>query len=141
VVAFSLALTACGGTHPNIPLSEPAQVSRSAAGVVTVEVTWAGPSGGLVFAVAMNTHQVDLSRYDLGSLAELRPDTGITVHPSSWRVLGGADIGRTHHLSGRLTFPDRTPDGRPVLGNGVHALTLVLRNVGGVPERTFEWKR
>src|SRR5215212_7345307 len=43
-------------------------------GQVTLVVTWAGPGGGPVFSVAMDTHSVNLDRYDLRQLAVLRTD-------------------------------------------------------------------
>lgn len=38
-------------------------------GQVTVAVAWAGPTAGPVFSVVLDTHSVDLDRYDLGALA------------------------------------------------------------------------
>jgi hypothetical protein len=82
----------------------------------------------------MNTHSVDLDGYDLGQLAVLRTDLGQEVRPSGWDAPKGG-----HHRAGRLVFPDKAEDGTPVLGPEVRGLTLVIREVAGVPERSFEW--
>ncbi len=112
--------------------SEPTQVSEG--GPVAVAVTWEGPSVGLVFAVAMNTHSVDLDGYDLAQLATLHTDQGVEVLPLSWDAPRGG-----HHRSGTLVFPGTGPDGAPVLGTTSSALHLALRDVAGVPERSFQW--
>ncbi|HBY97624.1 MAG TPA: hypothetical protein DEP84_27390 [Chloroflexi bacterium] len=109
-------------------------VQTSEGGQVSVAVTWSGPATGLVFDVAMNTHSVNLDGYNLKQLAVLRTDQGQEVRPSGWETSGGG-----HHRAGTLIFPDEGRDGRPVLGAEVHAVTLVIRDVAGVPERSFQW--
>lgn len=84
----------------------------------------------LDFAVAMNTHSVDLGM-DLTSAATLTTDTGVSVQPSSWDGPRGG-----HHISGTLIFP-ASQDGKPVL-QGANKLTLTISNVGA-PSRVFEW--
>ncbi len=101
---------------------------------VTVEVTWKGRAAGPVFTVAMNTHSVDLDGYDLRTLAVLRTDRGTEAQPASWDAPKGG-----HHREGTLTFPAAAADGNPVLGSDTHALTLTIRGIAGVPERTFRW--
>ena len=101
---------------------------------VTVKVTWAGPASGLVFRVAMDTHVVDLDQYDLRTLAVLRTGQGAAVRPSAWDAPKGG-----HHREGTLTFPARGPDGKGLLGQNVREITLTIREVAGVPERTFRW--
>jgi hypothetical protein len=103
-------------------------------GEVTVSVTWKGPAAGPVFDVAMDTHSVDLDGYDLRSLAELGLQDGTSVKPQSWDALKGG-----HHRSGTLTFPATRQDGSPLIRPGSGSLTLVLRGIGGVSERTFDW--
>ncbi len=101
---------------------------------MTIEVTWQGPHAGLNFEVAMNTHSVNLDGYDLAELAVLRTDRGQEVRPSRWDAPAGG-----HHRRGTLTFPDRTPDGRPVIGPDTAWVELIIRDVAGVPQRVFRW--
>lgn len=104
----------------------------SDAGSVTVDLTWDGPEAGLVFKVAMDTHSVDLDGFDLMNLALLRTDTGVEVAPITWDAAKGS-----HHREGRLSFPP-TADGRPLLGESVRAITVVVKDVA-TPERSFQW--
>jgi hypothetical protein len=82
----------------------------------------------------MNTHAVDLDGYDLRQLAVLRTDKGQEVQPTGWDAPKGG-----HHRQGTLTFPVKTADGSPLIGSSTRSLELVIRDVAGVPERTFLW--
>jgi hypothetical protein len=107
-------------------------VQSSTGGKVTIDVEWTGiENNTLVFYVAMNTHSVDLDRYDLGKVAVLRDDTGKEYRPSSWHSAPGG-----HHRSGTLTFPipDSLSQGR------ARYLQLIIRDVAGVKERTLKWE-
>lgn len=79
------------------------------------------------FEVSLNTHSVELSQ-DLTAVAELRDDQGRTYTPSRW---DGAPPGG-HHRRGTLIFP--------ALKGPVRSVTLIIRDVAKVPERTFNWK-
>ncbi len=81
----------------------------------------------LDFDVALNTHSVDLSD-DLTQIATLSSDTGEQVQPAKWT----GPTGGGHHREGTLSFPRVKPRGK--------ALTLTLRGIADVPERTFTWK-
>jgi hypothetical protein len=140
-VTLGLVLAACSAPGPGAKAGNPSSAAPTStatrtneAGSVTLKVTWPGPSAGLSFAVAMDTHSVDLDGVDLGQSAVLRNDRGIEVKPSAWEVPKGG-----HHRSGTLTFPDKGPDGVPVIGPDTRAVELVIRNVAGVPERTLRW--
>ena len=102
-------------------------------GQVTIKVTWQGPSAGPVFAVAMDTHAVDLDGYDLKQLATLRVDGGSAVQPAGWNAPKGG-----HHRAGTLTFPT-TAGGRPFIGADTRTIELIIRDVADVPERVFRW--
>ena len=112
-----------------------AATQKSEGGEVTVEVAWKGRSAGPVFDVAMDTHSVDLDGYDLRELAVLRNDRGKEVRPNSWNAPKGG-----HHREGTLSFPEKAPDGSPVIGPETREIELILRDVAGVPERKFEWR-
>ena len=102
-------------------------------GQVTVKATWQGPSAGPVFTVVMDTHAVDLDGYDLKQLAALRINGGREVQPVGWDAPKGG-----HHREGTLTFPAMA-DGRPLIESGVRTIELIIRDVAGVPERSFRW--
>lgn len=141
VAAIALLLAACaaGGRSPAKEQTERGQpwvsTEKSAEGPVTVTATWDGPRSGLVFRVALDTHSVNLDGYDLKRLAVLRTGGGTEVRPVRWDAPPGG-----HHRSGELAFPERLPDGKPVLASDVRSLTLVVRDVGGVLERRFTWE-
>lgn len=137
--ALSLVLTACSasGSGPTSNLtpgsapSSPTQVNE--AGQVKLAVTWQSAGSAPTFAVAMDSHVIDLDGYDLRELAWLRTEQ-VEVAPSTWDApLGG------HHRSGTLSFPATTPNGRPVIGPTTRTIELVIRGVAGVPERVFQW--
>lgn len=144
IALFGLVLAGCGradaggGKASAGPAASPSPAGGTTQtneeGPVTVAVTWNGPESGPVFRVAMDTHSVDLDGYDLTRLAELRDPDGRAVAPAAWDAPKGG-----HHREGDLAFPGEFSDGTPVLGPGARALTLVIREVGGVPERRFEW--
>lgn len=99
------------------------------ANAVGVEVVprnlYAADAGRLEFDVALNPHFVDLT-YDLAALAMLHSDAGEEVAALKWDgPIGG------HHVFSVLSFPALQARGKTI--------TLVLRNIAGVPERTFEW--
>lgn len=80
----------------------------------------------LDFDVAMNTHSVELGAFDLSKLAVLKADAGAEIAPSAYK--GGSG----HHVEGKLSFPtDKLA--------GAKTLSLILKNVAGVAERTFTW--
>ena len=112
------------------PASSATQVRDG--GQVSVAVTWRGPEAGAVFQVAMDTHSVDLDSLDLARLATLKTPAG-ELSPSGWDAPKGG-----HHRAGTLTFAATTADGRPTIGAG--PIELLIRDVAGVPERSFQWQ-
>jgi hypothetical protein len=78
-----------------------------------------------VFVVAMNTHSVDLSSYDLATLSELRAGEQ-RLSPVRWV----ATSNNTHHRSGGLVFPEV---------DRAAVLELRLSAIAGVPVRLFRW--
>jgi hypothetical protein len=116
------------------PAAGAAATQTSEAGQVTIAVTWEGPGAGPVFDVVMDTHVVDLDGVDLRQLAVLRTADGREVRPAIWDAPKGG-----HHRRGTLTFPATAPDGSQVLDSGPRDLELIVRDVAGVPERSFRW--
>lgn len=100
---------------------------------VTVAATWRGvQSGSLAFDISMDTHSVNLDAYDLGKLASLRDSAGNQLNPRSW----SAPSGGGHHRSGTLAFavPSSVSDGSATY------VELVVRDIGGVPQRVLRWQ-
>ena len=79
------------------------------------------------FQVRMNTHSVNLGE-DMVAVSLLRDDQGREYRPLRW---DGSPPGG-HHRNGVLEFPN--------LEGNIKSFTLLIRNIAGVPERTFEWK-
>ncbi|MEW6635392.1 MAG: hypothetical protein AB1425_01105 [Actinomycetota bacterium] len=154
LVALALVLSGCGGTESEggagEAASEPTKkagseqgeaaakpspaTQTSEGGEVTVEVTWKGESAGPVFDVTMDTHSVNLDSYDLRKQAVLRNDRGQEVRARAWDAPKGG-----HHREGTLSFPEKTADGEDLIGPDTRKIELVIRDVAGVPERSFEW--
>ena len=137
VVALSLLslTTACAGPGSGSQPSGVASATQvSEGGQVKLTVTWQGATAGPVFTVVMDTHSVDLDGYDLGQLAVVRTDPGREARPIGWDAPGGG-----HHRSGTLTFPTTRDDGTPIIGPTARTLELLIRDVAGVPERSFQW--
>jgi hypothetical protein len=101
-------------------------------GQVSVAVTWKGSDTGPVFEVAMDTHSVDLDSLDLARLATLKTSAG-ELSPIGWNAPKGG-----HHRAGTLTFATTAGDGRSTIGGG--PVELVIHDVAGVPERSFQWQ-
>ena len=111
-----------------------AESQTSEGGQVTIKATWQDPSAGPVFAVVMDTHSVNLDAYDLLQLAVLRTEQGLEVQPIGWDAPSGS-----HHREGTLSFPATAADGSPLIGSDTRTVELVIRDVAGVPERSFRW--
>ncbi|MFH1002823.1 MAG: hypothetical protein V1780_01605 [Chloroflexota bacterium] len=101
-------------------------------GQVTIDVKWLGASGGtLSFAVAMNTHSVNLDGYDLVQMAVLRDDAGKEYHPTTWDAASGE-----HHRRGNLTFP--LPEA--LSQDKARYLEMTISGIAGVGERVLRWE-
>jgi hypothetical protein len=88
----------------------------------------------VVFAVVLDTHSGDLSKFDLVKNAILRNDGGRQVAPLQWVATADG----THHRAGGLVFPKTDKSGGPIDGQA-RSLELSVRDLGGVAERTLRW--
>ena len=79
------------------------------------------------FEIRMNTHTVPLD-FDLVVVSLLKDDQGHEYRASDWN---GSPAGG-HHRSGVLEFP--------AIDKGAKSITLYIKDIADVPERTFEWK-
>lgn len=85
----------------------------------------------IAFYVALNTHTVDLSAYQLDKMAILSPSSGQKVKPLRWESEGAG-----HHVSGFLIF-NRYVDKIDILKTS--KLKLSLGKVAK-SERKFSWR-
>ncbi len=98
-------------------------------GNVAVKVTplkWQ-PNAPLEFDIAMDTHSVELDD-DMLKAVVLRDNSGMEFTPSAWEGPGAGG----HHREGKIIFAPLTTNTK--------ALTLVVKNVAGVPERLYKWE-
>jgi hypothetical protein len=112
--------------RPAIPPGDLTRTNEGGSVTIKVKPLNLGSGGAtLEFDVVMDTHSVELN-FDLKQLAVLKTDTGAEVKPSAYQVGSG------HHVESKLSFPaDKI--------TGARMLTLILKNVSGVAERTFTW--
>ena len=112
--------------------SETKGLSRSdSQGPVMVTAAYIPPEKAtdeIRFKVKLDTHSVDLDQYRLEDLAFIRFDGG-----EGKKSLGITRQGNKHHITNILRFAG------PV-SKGAGEMTLIIRNVGGVAERTLKWK-
>ena len=78
------------------------------------------------FTVAFTTHSGNLDQ-DLTKVAVLTDDKGNVYQPTAWE---GSPPGG-HHRSGTLIFNSLNPTPK--------FIELKIKDVGGVPERSFKW--
>jgi Spy/CpxP family protein refolding chaperone len=110
-------------------------------GAVTVSATLLTPDktredGKLAVQVKLDTHAVDLDQYQIEKLAALRDGLGREIPAAGLESASGSG----HHREGVLTFPGADASGKPVLSPEAKTLTLIMRGIGGVPERMFRWQ-
>ncbi len=94
-------------------------------GDVTVSATLIDQSDWS-FEMSLTTHSVDM-REDLTQVSILVDENGNEYKPIEWQ----GDPPGGHHRGGVLRFGEITPSPRSV--------ALIVRQVGGVEERVFEW--
>jgi hypothetical protein len=98
-------------------------------GPVTVTVALTAPPVDLTpirVQVSLDTHSVMLDAIEFENAVAMRNPEGIDIRPSATvQVKGGG-----HHREAVLVFP-------PIAHGG--SLRIVVKNVGGVPERLFIW--
>lgn len=104
------------------------------AGPVEIALVFLNPiekeaGSDIAFQVRMNTHSVNLEAYDMAKVSSLQVDGRPEQKPLGWFKPGGGG----HHVSGVLKFSGPIP-------SDAKSLRVVIRDVGGVPERVFEWQ-
>ena len=93
-------------------------------GDVSIVLTPINVAKGIIqIEVAVNTHSVDLSQFDLKKVITLEYQ-GKTFKPLSASTLSG------HHSSGMITFD---------VGSYVDGFTIKINGIPSAKERVFEW--
>ena len=88
----------------------------------------------VVFAITLDTHAGDLSKYDFVKNVTLRNNGGPRVAPLRWVSTAEGP----HHRAGGLVFPKTDQTGRPIDAQA-KVLELIVRGLGGVAQRTLRW--
>jgi hypothetical protein len=130
---------------PTAPVQAPteAELTRtSQAEGITVAVTFMNPllkpeesAGQLVFKIALETHTIDLSQFDLTKLAVLRTSEGVTV---SEGFLWEPESESGHHRKGVLKVAEMG-GGAPIITKETQWLELELKGIGML-SRVFRWE-
>lgn len=136
VAALAAAMAGCAGLEQGAPTEgtaspAPTDLARSAEeGGVTATARWVGAPAEATFEITLDTHSVDLDPLDLAD-SRLSNDRGQTLSARPWAAANGG-----HHRTGRLTF-----DGEgAAFFAGARWFELLLRDVGGVAERSLRWE-
>ena len=93
---------------------------------VDVKPVQLAPGQPASFEVRMNTHSETLGE-DMVAVSSLKDNAGRVYQATAWQ--GSEPSG--HHRQGVLEFPK--------LENDTQSITLIIRKVAKVPERTFKW--
>ncbi|MBI4339556.1 MAG: hypothetical protein HY680_06340 [Chloroflexi bacterium] len=152
IIGGLLALGCSPGISPKgtVGQEEAAALTRvdDGRGGVTAEGIWVSPNhlremGGTLageypldrFALvhlSLNTHSVELARYDPMSRVTLERTGGPPTAPEQWVPLSESG----HHREGVLVFAGLSYE---ALAEQRDTLSLVVRDVAGVPERVLTW--
>jgi Spy/CpxP family protein refolding chaperone len=135
-----------GGTEGHVQSAQGASGTRQlltredTQGGVTVSATLLTPDkprpdGTLAVQVKLDTHAVDLDPYALEKLAVLRDGQGREVPALRLESPSGSG----HHRESVLSFPATDAGGKPLVSPEATAVTLIVRGIGGIPERVFQW--
>jgi hypothetical protein len=109
--------------------AEDARTQRDRQGPVTVTVTLAtAPSSGspVTVRVVLDTHSVALDGVAFDRAVTLRNRDGRELAPVAVKELSGGG----HHRQAEAVFPSI---------EGATQVRIVVRDIGGIPERVFAW--
>ena len=103
---------------------------KSEGGGITVTALYLPDSDGVRFRLALDTHGGDLLAYDMAAITVLRVNGEAEAAALEWTD----EAKGSHHRTGVIRFGRRDTG-----SSGVATLELVVRGVGGVPDRLFRW--
>jgi hypothetical protein len=134
------------GEQPQAPGPQTAEqpqnlTQQDTQGAVTVTATLLTPDtpradGRLAVQIKLETHSVDLDQYQLEQLAVLRDPQGREIAALGLELASGSG----HHREGVLVFPATDLSGQASRSPEAKTFTLILRGIGGVPDRVFRWE-
>lgn len=126
-VALVLALWTLGAA--GIAGAQDGLTKQDRQGPVTVAVTLLAPVVGtpLKAKVVLDTHSVALDGVRFEQAVFLRAPDGTDIEPTGVEQASGSG----HHREAVVVFPPLAPAG---------SVRLVVKNVGGVGERSFTWE-
>lgn len=135
-LAIAIVASSCAGAPSAAPVLAAPALSASGAlgershedGAVKVVASWIEGSVPSL-RITLDTHSVDLDRFDLKQLARLRINGGDWTAPSSWDAPAGG-----HHRSGTLAFDEI--DAQALASARV--IELEVRDVA-VPSHLLRW--
>jgi hypothetical protein len=113
---------------PGVTMAQPGVTRHDRQGPVTVALTILSSFGAeapLKLRIALDTHSVGLDDVALESAVALRSADGADIPPAAVEQATGGG----HHRQAVVIFP---PISSP-------RLRIVVKNVGGVSERLFDW--
>jgi hypothetical protein len=93
---------------------------------VDVKPVLLAPGQPAKFEVRMNSHSETLGE-DMVAVSSIKDNTGRVYQATAWQGSGPGG----HHRKGVLEFPQ--------LEDNPESITLTIRKVAKVPERTFKW--
>ena len=99
-------------------------------GGITITALYVPASDALEFRLTLDTHGGDLMKYDMAALTLLRVNGQGEAVAVGWKD----DAKGSHHRSGVIRFARLDP-----ASSGALTLEIVVRGVGGVPERILRW--
>lgn len=129
-LAIGLALVIMAAGTVGLAEAQDALTKQDRQGPVTVAVTLSGPVAigiPVKVKVALDTHSVALDGIAFEQVVAMRTADGTDIAPAALEQAEGSG----HHRQAVLAFPSLASDG-PV--------RIVVKNVGGVAERTFLWE-
>ena len=101
-------------------------------GAVNISATYVTPKqendNERTFRLTLNTHSVDLGKYDFEKVSFVQFDNHEATNGGVWKFSGSS-----HHFKGTITFKQPVPEGTKIL-------RLLIRGVDEVDERVFEWE-
>jgi hypothetical protein len=127
ICSVALALALLAGSSAESANAQSALTKRDGQGPVAVAVTLVQVSASATRArITLDTHSVPLDGIALDNSVRLRLADGAELGPTAVEGVSGAG----HHRQAELVFPP---------ADGASAIEIVVKNVGGVPSRSFRW--
>lgn len=116
-------------------------MTNSYADNIDIYVTYMNPETGdkdnLSFEIILETHSVDLSKYeDISKYVELQTNAGVVVKNGfEWSL----ENSEAHHIGGILKIENKI-EGKPIVGPDTKSFKLVFKNIGNSGDRVHSYE-